>query len=176
MPYLKQKSLALEQRRKQVAANVLAGLNYRDIAEGLGVSLGTVARDVKIMMDRMRKEQVQDVSEAALIDLRRIDVALNAIWEDVKNGKLLAIDRFERLLRRRAEMLGYDEKVFTLIVDGVIDINDLREKRWSDIEKLLAEMLADSEEKDDVKDSDSNPIETEDLEDLEDEETDADAD
>jgi hypothetical protein len=142
------KKLELEQRRKTVAANILAGLNYRDIAEGLGVSLGTIARDAQIMLDRMRKEQVQTVSEAALIDLRRLDVAINAIWDDVKAGKLLAIDRLERLLRRRAEMLGYDQQVFTVNVTADINIEAVRDQRWKAIAPMLAEALEEEEDVD----------------------------
>jgi hypothetical protein len=139
------KKLELEQRRKAVAANILAGLNYRDIAEGLGVSLGTIARDAQIMLERMRKEQVQTVSEAALVDLRRIDVALNAIWDDVKSGKLLAIDRMERLLRRRAEMLGYDQQVFNVNLSGEINIEAVRDKRWQAVAGTLAEALEEED-------------------------------
>jgi hypothetical protein len=139
------KKLELEQRRKAVAANILAGLNYRDIAEGLGVSLGTIARDAQIMLERMRKEQVQTVSEAALVDLRRIDVALNAIWDDVKSGKLLAIDRMERLLRRRAEMLGYDQQVFSVNLSGEINIEAVRDKRWQAVAGTLAEALEEED-------------------------------
>jgi hypothetical protein len=139
------KKLELEQRRKAVAANILAGLNYRDIAEGLGVSLGTIARDAQIMLERMRKEQVQTVSEAVLVDLRRIDVALNAIWDDVKSGKLLAIDRMERLLRRRAEMLGYDQQVFNVNLSGEINIEAVRDKRWQAVAGTLAEALEEED-------------------------------
>jgi len=143
MPPLKKKSLELEERRLKVAANILAGLNYRDIAKGLNVSLGTVARDAQIVITRMRKEQVNTMSEAALIDLRRIDVALNAIFDDVKEGKLLAIDRLLTLLKRRAEMIGYDEQVFKVNLVGSLDINDLRDKRWTEIAPMLGEVLSE---------------------------------
>lgn len=104
----KSKKALIEQRRRIVAANLLAGLNYRDIATGLNVSLGTIARDVKILFERWRKEQVQTIDEQKDIDLRRIDVAINAIWDEVKNGHLGAIDRMDKLLQRRSRMLGYD--------------------------------------------------------------------
>ena len=151
MPPLKEKSFKLEQRRKQIAASILAGLNYRDIAEGLQVSLGTVSRDANIILDRMRKEQVHDISEAALIDLRRIDVAINAIFTDVRAGKLLAIDRLLNLLKRRAEMLGYDEEVFNVNLTGSMDINDVRDKRWKEVAPALSKVLAEPDEADPVE-------------------------
>jgi hypothetical protein len=161
------KKLELEQRRKAVAANILAGLNYRDIAEGLGVSLGTIARDAQIMLDRMRKEQVQTVSEAALIDLRRLDVAINAIWDDVKAGKLLAIDRLERLLRRRAEMLGYDEQVFTINLTADINIEAVRDQRWKVIAPTLCEALQEEDSVDAFTQSPEEDAENDDADDTE---------
>lgn len=143
MPVKPKKKLQIEERRTIVAANILAGLNYRDIAKALNVSLGTVSRDAQIMMDRMRKEQVQTVGEAALIDLRRIDVAINAIYNDVKSGKLLAIDRLVKLLERRSKMLGYDEQVFTVNVTKNANVEAVREKRWKQIQGPLLEALED---------------------------------
>ena len=109
MPPSKAKKLELEQRRKVVASNILAGANYRDISAALGVSLGTVANDVKMVLQRWQKENVQVLDEHLQIDLRRIDTALNAIWADVQDGKYGAIDRLLRLLERRAKMIGYDQ-------------------------------------------------------------------
>jgi hypothetical protein len=99
------------------------------------------------MIERMRKEQVQTVGEAALIDLRRIDVAINAIYDDVKKGKLLSIDRLLKLLERRAKMLGYDEQVFNVNVTG-IDIESVRKKRWEEIAPSLRDILTDEDQTD----------------------------
>lgn len=144
------KKLKIEERRTIVAANILAGLNYRDIAKALDVSIGTVARDAQIMLARMRKEQVQTIGEAALIDLRRIDVAINAIYDDVKKGKLLSIDRLLKLLERRAKMLGYDEQVMTVNVNDTVDLEAVRKNRWKQIQAPLREAL-ELEETQDVE-------------------------
>jgi len=109
MPPSKKKSAEVEHRRKIVAANLLAGANYRDIAAGAGVSVGTVAGDVKVLMARWRAEQVKTVDDHVTLDMRRMDVALNAIWDEVKAGNYAAIDRMLKVLERRAKMLGYDQ-------------------------------------------------------------------
>ena len=97
-----------EDRRKKVAANLLAGLSYRDIAEALNVSLGTVANDARIILGRWQREQIQDLDQYVLMELRRLDLATYAIWNDVQDGKLNAIDRMVRLMERRARLLGLD--------------------------------------------------------------------
>jgi len=105
----KAKSAAMEERRKTVAANLVAGLNYRDIAGALGVSVGTVASDVKMIMGRWRADQVREVNEVVQLDLRRLDNALNAIWDNVHKGDDTAIGTMLRILERRAKLLGLDK-------------------------------------------------------------------
>ncbi len=107
-PTPKSKSAIREQRRQTVAANLLAGLNYRAIAEGLGVSLGTVANDVKIVMKRWRKEQLEAASEVAQLELVRLDRALFGIWSDVQAGDTASIHTMLKLMERRAKLLGLD--------------------------------------------------------------------
>lgn len=100
----------IEVRRVQVAEKLLAGKTYRQIAVELNppVSLRTVFKDVQVILERWRKEAVQDVAEHQRLDLRRIDEALAAIHDQIKDGQFGAIDRLVKLLERRAKMLGYD--------------------------------------------------------------------
>lgn len=97
-----------EVRLKQVAANLLAGLSYRQIAEGLNVSVGTVASDVKRLLDRWKKEQVTIVDDVVRVEVQRLDRAMAAIWTKVQGGDLEAIDRMVKLMERRAKLLGLD--------------------------------------------------------------------
>lgn len=109
----KSKLAHIEQRRQKVAANLLAGLTYRQMADALGVSIGTIANDVKIIIGRWQRETVKVVDEHVALELRRIDRALHAIWSDVLEGKLTYIDRMVKLMDRKAKYLGLDapEKV-----------------------------------------------------------------
>ena len=105
----KAREAQIEKRRGIVAANLLAGMPYRQIAGALGVSLGTIAKDVKIILGRMQREQVKLATEHALIMLAQHDRMLNVLWSDVQGGKLDAIDRALRILERKARLLGLDK-------------------------------------------------------------------
>jgi hypothetical protein len=98
---------AAELRRATVGQFLKAGMTQREIARQLGVSLGTVNRDIQILRERWRQEQFDDVEQAMLIDLARIDDAIRAITQDVRSGALAAIDRLIRLIELRAQLLGY---------------------------------------------------------------------
>jgi AcrR family transcriptional regulator len=95
-----------EARRKKVAANLLAGLTFREMAEALGCSVGTVHNDVRLLMTRWHTEQVSSVRELKLLETRRLDRALNAIWGRVQAGDLGTIDRLVKLIQERARLFG----------------------------------------------------------------------
>jgi len=103
-----------ELRRQKVAANLLAGLTYREIASALEIALGTVSNE-KVILGRWQREQVVDVSLYIDIECRRLDMALNAIWGKVQNGDMSAIDRMLAIMNRRARYKGYDQSI---IVEG----------------------------------------------------------
>ena len=104
----KSKAAQREDRRKQVAANLLAGLNYTDMAGVLGCSVGTICGDVKRIMDEWREARVAAIDEWKELQLRRIDRAINAIWDKVQDGDLQAIDRLQKLIEQQAKILGID--------------------------------------------------------------------
>jgi len=102
----KSKRAEIEERRKQVAANLLGGLNYREMAEALGVSIGTIASDVKIIMGRWEREQVESINEWVALEDRRLDRLLNALWNDALAMNFSAIDRVLSIQNQRAKLKG----------------------------------------------------------------------
>jgi hypothetical protein len=109
------KKAEIEHRRAKVAANLLAGLNYRDIAEALGVSLGTIAADAKAVLKRWQQEQVQSLEARRTVEERRLDRAVNAIWNAVLQGDLAAVDAFRKLSERRSRLIGLDAPVHSKV-------------------------------------------------------------
>jgi hypothetical protein len=100
------KQIEMEERRKKVAANILAGLNYRDIAEALGVTIGTISRDFKVIIGRLQKEQTPIAEQIVSLEIRRLDRALNAIYEKVQSGDQNSIDTMLKIMNQRAKYLG----------------------------------------------------------------------
>lgn len=109
MPQRQRGEIEREARRKKVAANLLAGLNYREIAEALGVSVGTVSSDVALLVRRWRAEQVSDVGQWQALNVKRLDRAINAIWGEVADGNLSAIDRLQKLIEQQGRLLGFEQ-------------------------------------------------------------------
>jgi hypothetical protein len=150
----KQQELEIENRRKIVAANLLAGLNYRDMAAQLNVSIGTIASDVKKITTRLKHEQLQDIELVAQTELRRLDAALNAIWTKVTAGDFSAIDKLLRLQDQRAKYLPlFGPDRMELSGPGgkpieIEDINKIRDARWEAVQQQLAEALKQNQSED----------------------------
>ena len=117
------KKLDIERRRKVVAANVLAGATYREIAASEGVSVGTIARDVKAILKDLNQHYRKDAKEWRTIQLRRTDVMLNAIWEHVRNGSLIHIDRALKLIAQQDKYLG---------IHDVLEVQPVLKVEWVD--------------------------------------------
>lgn len=107
----KEQEANIEERRKKVAANLLAGLTYRQMAEVFGVSLGTIAEDVRVIIGRWQREQVKDTDEFVQIELIRLDRAINAIWTKVEAGDPTSIGLMLKIQERRAKYKGLDAPV-----------------------------------------------------------------
>lgn len=89
--------------------------------------------DVKRVLQKLNRECRQSVTEIKRLELERIDVAVVAIWPEVKDGNLGAIDRFLKTSARRAALCGLDAP--TKMSIKVDDIDQLIE---CELEKLAA--------------------------------------
>jgi Homeodomain-like domain len=130
-----------EQRRLTVAANILAGATYRQIAEALQISVGTVTNDMAIIMDRWKAEQTKAIDHKRQIELQRLDVVHNAIWQQVLAGDLAAVDRYVSIVNTRAKLLGLymPNKVAPTTPDGEHAYDPLASVREFDL--LMARMV-----------------------------------
>ncbi len=111
MPASKVKKNAIEARRRQVAALIVAAITQRKMAETLNVSLGTVNKDIAALMKEWREQRVDDIEQAKLVDLQRIDAMIRAVWPratSVGSPSLEAMDRLMKLIEMRMRILGYD--------------------------------------------------------------------
>lgn len=131
-----------EQRRTKVATNLLAGRSLREIAREIGSSSATVQRDAALIRKEWREEYLHDADEHIRQDLKRIDIALQSIWDAVEGGKLSAIDRMIRLLDQRAKYLGL---YAPSRVEGELNINYLHQvRRETEIIAEYSEVVEDA--------------------------------
>lgn len=98
--------LSITNRRRAVAANLLAGATYAEIAHALNVSKATIASDYKAILAEWRAHYAADADDLVQLQLRRYDVLLNAIWSDARGGSAVAIDRTLAIMDRQNALLG----------------------------------------------------------------------
>lgn len=101
-------------RRRQVAALVLARVDERTIARTLGVSRGTVAKDKARILVTWREAAERDILDSraeAAAALDADEVRLRSVFDEVLRGKDVegALEVYDRILKvadARARLLG----------------------------------------------------------------------
>lgn len=104
-----QSEMEITQRRKVISANLLAGLTYTEIGRALNVSKATITSDKKAIMTEWRQQYAQEADQLVTLQLRRLDVLLNAIWEKARNGDERAIDKALAIIDRQNAILGVNK-------------------------------------------------------------------
>jgi len=85
------------------------GASLRMIAQRVGVSHETVAKDLAAVLKELNKASLSSADELREMELARLDMAALAIQKSVSAGHLGAIDRWLRIMERRAKLLGLDK-------------------------------------------------------------------
>ncbi len=100
------KRAEIANRRKIVAANLLAGHSQKSMAAGLGVSEATISADVKKILAEMRESYQEMLAVYTFLQLKRLDVLLNAVWEGARNGQKPHLDSALHIIDRQNEVMG----------------------------------------------------------------------
>ena len=119
----------ITQRRRTVGANLLAGLTYAEISRALDISKATITSDKKAILAEWRAQYAQSVDQLVALQLRRLDVLLNAVWEKARNGEEKAIDRALAIIDRQNEILGVTKTPLTetnvIVPIQIVEVNRL---------------------------------------------------
>lgn len=101
---------AVEQRREQVIKLRVDGYGFREIAKTLSIGLATAYDDFKAVMDRTTASANSTADEERRVSLERIDRAIVKLMPMLDDPDLAldAMDRLDKLERRRAALLGLD--------------------------------------------------------------------
>lgn len=99
------RKLTIAEKRDKALQLRLTGATYQAIANVMKVNKSTVKRWIDAAIDGVDKENA-----AALIRLEneRLNAAQRAIWPQVLNGQLGAVDRLVKIMERRARLNGLD--------------------------------------------------------------------
>ena len=98
-------------RRKEILELRTKGFSTAAIAERLSCGKTTVKRHLHAALEDLAAENLELAAYQRALDLARIDKLLPALIESAEGGDLDAASALEKLLRRRAAMLGYDMPV-----------------------------------------------------------------
>lgn len=99
------KHLDVLKRERKALEMRLGGFDTEEIGATVGLSRSAVNRAIDRAMARITKPAATELRDMAI---GRLDAMLKAIWLEVLNGNLAAIDRALRLEERRAKMEGTD--------------------------------------------------------------------
>ena len=135
MTKAKSEQMEREQRRRAVAAALLAGKRYREIAEELDVSLGTVSNDVSIIMGRWKREGTRDIDDYVELNMRRLEAALAGIWENVTLGRVGFIDRMLAIMKQMDKYHDLESPTASIVFD-VSEWKATRQQRMANVEGL----------------------------------------
>lgn len=98
-------------RRKEILELRTKGFSTAAIAERLSCGKTTVKRHLHAALEDLAAENLELAAYQRDLDLARIDRLLPTLIESAEGGDLDAASALEKLLRRRAAMLGYDMPV-----------------------------------------------------------------
>jgi len=103
---------AAEERRNEAWQLRVRGYTERDIAKQIGVSKSTVHKYLTTVVESLRENSVELAEKHRNASIARLDDAIKRlaplIEGDDDDKALAAMDRLERLERRRATLLGLD--------------------------------------------------------------------
>jgi hypothetical protein len=121
-------------KENQVVELRRQGLTWQQIADTVGYSAPMSAYDA---WHRANRRIVADgIDDIRKIEQERLDIAQAAIWPEVIQGEIPAVNTLLKIMERRSKLLGLDTPVTQTIRAEVItyDANDIR----SELARIIA--------------------------------------
>jgi DNA-binding XRE family transcriptional regulator len=98
----------LQERRRQIALGLLAGMTNADMARNLGVSRQLIQADITIIRAEWREERNTSYQEYVDQEMMRLDRLATAMWPAAMRGNAQAVDTCLKVSDRRVRILGLD--------------------------------------------------------------------
>lgn len=101
---------AMEERRLKCWDLRVSGWTLRQIAKELGLSAATVHKHIDHVLERTKADCDERAEQHRLMSLQRLDKAIAVLMRRIEDDDdaLEAMDRLDKLERRRASLLGLD--------------------------------------------------------------------
>ena|SRR5258706_1214237 len=100
--------LEIEARRKRVVELYATGVSQAQVAEAIGVSVGTVNSDLQAVRQDWRAIAVDDLDAYVREQLDRLDEMLTGLQSGIKLGHTPSVMAAVAVLNRQAKLLGLD--------------------------------------------------------------------
>lgn len=107
------KAAEVARRRKIVALNLLAGATYSEIATALNVSKATISGDYKAILAEWKQNYADIADNYVNMQMKRLDVLLNAVWEKARAGDSASVDRALAILDRQNNLMQVGKRTGT---------------------------------------------------------------
>lgn len=101
---------AIAHRQRQAAALALAYVPQTQIAERLGVSVGTISSDLKVVRGEWRKEARTDIQDAAIRELQSLDRLEAQLWSQFVD----TTTRRVKVTKANGDEYEYDERIVSV--------------------------------------------------------------
>jgi len=124
----------IAQRRHLVATMRLAHLTQQEIADRLGVSVGTINADLKAVREEWAERRRETYDDLVAEELAKLDRLERALLPLALQGQGPASDRVLSIMDRRARLLGLDRPTrheVTMLTQDLIE---------AEIQRLEAEL------------------------------------
>src|SRR5581483_144352 len=129
------KLLTVEGRRLKVSQSLIAGMNSREIAEALKVSLTVINTDIRILFKRLKEQQMENAEKIRLKRLYSYDQLRKRYFPKAMDGDLKAAEFCLKLDEREAKLTGVDKP--TLIAQTTPDGQAIADQNQSAVNIAL---------------------------------------
>lgn len=84
-------------------------------------SIATISRDVAWLFEEWKKEAIKDTDSHRQLQLKRMELMLEGVWDEATEGNQGAIDAVLKIMDRQAKLLGLDrpKEVSHIFPDGM---------------------------------------------------------
>lgn len=124
-------------RRAEAVTLAMAGLTYEQIGDKLGISTSAAWSLVNRTINETRNYAVDQLR---LLENARLDRAQAAIWNDVLEGNLKAIDAYLKISDRRSKLNGLDAPTK---VQMSVSVRQEMEEKLSELQKVIEGEVVD---------------------------------